>query len=559
MLRFVRRLTLDDGERSARPRARFVILQFVGGAAFLLAGLSFFGVRVAPVAATALGVLLLSLAKFVKPPAAVETRAGDSPALARRRREALTRFLPTIMELARRADGALRAHERFEDEVGGSNRGAYRRWTLSALRVAAYWIPLSLLAMLAGAMAAAPLKLIAGGLGLAGTPEGQWLLKQSWPRLVGRIAALSVLEQVYLTGAFVGLEALLRRAGQKKNRAALASAALVGACFLAHLLWSGFTWMKAAPLLAIQWALMYCYARTRTLLAPGAANVALGLMSLYSARMVVLLTANLGSIDSLPGIPGLTGVLAILGAALALFAALAANDHWSDAGRNFLRAEARAQWERARSLGAWWSGTAEIPKSPLTLAPAGLLWGIAVYLAGYLTYYAVAALAPVGENMPAALKQVLLMPFDMLVYVFLIGAALEELIFRFGLFNALAGDARGKGGGPRFRFAVAGSAIVFSAFHFVDFGGIVRFLGLNVSTLVRSLMVVYGFSWPGFAGRVAAGIVLALLYRRSRVLLLPIIAHFTSNLLEAVGLRWGLAWFLAAVAGIFALQILERI
>jgi membrane protease YdiL (CAAX protease family) len=258
----------------------------------------------------------------------------------------------------------------------------------------------------------------------------------------------------------------------------------------------------------------------------------------------------------LPGIPGLSGVLAVTGAALALFSALAVRDSWPRLGLNFLSVEARAQWERARALGAWWNEPSEVPKSPLMLAPAGLLWGIAVFLAGYLTYYAVQAAAPAGENVPAALKQILLMPFDMLVYVFLIGAALEELIFRYGLFSALAGEARA---GRRFWSAVVLSAVIFSAFHFVDFGVIVRFFGVNVSKLVQSLMVVYGFSWPGFAGRVAAGVVLALLYSRSRALLIPMIAHFTSNLLEAIGLRWGPSWFLAAVAFIFALQLLDGV
>ena len=546
-----------DESGARRIRFAYPIFLLGGCAAFGVAGLSFFGVLAAPAASTALGVVLLSLAKFIRPAAAVEGRAAYFPDIPPRWRGALDRFLPTFMELARGADGALRAHERFEGEVGGGDVGAYRRWTLSALRVAAYWIPLSLLAMLAGALAASPLKLVAGGLGLAGTPEGRWLLAQSWPRLAARMAALSVLEQAYVLGAFAGLEALLRRAGIERRRAAAASAVLVGACFLAHLLWSGFGWMRAAPLLAIQGALTYCYARTRTLLAPSAANAALGLMSLYSARMVVLLTANLGSVDSLPGIPGLTGVLAVFCAALALFAALAAKNRWSGWRWDFLRAESAAQWERARALGGWWSAPSEIAQSPLALAPAGLLWGVGVYLASYLTYYAVSALAPAGESVPAALKQVLLMPFDMLLYVFLIGAALEEAIFRYGLFNALAGDPRGKNEGSRFWPAVVGSAAIFSAFHFIDFGGFARILGLNVSTLVRSLMVVYGFSWPGFAGRVAAGVVLALLYSRSRALLLPIVAHFTSNFLEAIGLRWGLSWFLAAVAGIFALQILD--
>ena len=507
---------------------------------------------------TIFGVLLLALAKFLQPPAEVKNCDGGLPAVPEGLLGPLNRGVPTIMELFRKTDAALAAHERFEAGVGGADLGAFRRWALSAMRVAAYWTPLTLLAMLAGTLAAAPLKLIASGLSLAGTPEGQWLLRQSWPRLAAHIAALSVLQQIYLIGAFAGLEALLRRGGFKKSGAGIASAAAVGAGFLAYVLFHGLAWMKAAPLLAIQWALIYSYARTRTLLVPSAVNVVLGLMSLYSARMVVLLTANLGSVEALPGIPGLSGVLAVFGAGLVLFAALAANNHWAARRWDFLRAEARAQWERARSLGAWWNRPSPIPKSPLALAPAGLLWGIGIYLVGYLTYYAVRCLAPADETVPAALKQVLLMPLDMLLYVFLIGAALEESIFRYGLFNALAKYFRAENYGARFWVAAVVSSAIFSAFHFIDLSVAVRFFGLNVSKLVQSLMVVYGFSWPGFAGRVASGIVLALLYRRSGVLLIPIVAHFTSNLLEAVGLRWGLSWFLAAVAGISALQILAR-
>jgi membrane protease YdiL (CAAX protease family) len=515
----------------------------IGGyACFALAGLWFVSDGVPVAALTGMGILFLALAKFRRAPSSPRNRTEAAPPLPEPARRALDRVLPTIAAFVRRADALLSDHERFESAVGGSDAAAFERWELSALRAAAYWIPVALLAMLAGTVLVAPFKLIAGGLGLASTPEGHWLLKQDWPRLVVRIAALSVLQQVYVMGAFAGLEAALRRQGLKKRDAAAGSAALVGAVLLAHLLYRGTPGMKAAPLLAIQLALIYSYARTRTLLIPSAANVALGIMSLYSARMVVLLTANLGSVDDLPGIPGLSGVLAVLGVSLALFAALAAVRGW-----NFLLAETSA-------LGQWWSAPAETPKSPLALAPTGFLWGIGVYLAGYLTYYAVAWISPAGETVPAALKQVLLMPFDVLVYVFLIGAALEELIFRFGLFGALAKYLGDDDFGPRFWAAALGSAVVFSAFHFVDLSALVRFLGLNVSKLVQSLMVVYGFSWPGFLGRVAAGVVLAFLYRRSGVLLIPVVAHFTSNLLEAVGLRWGLPWFLAAIVGIFALQ-----
>lgn len=519
----------------------------IGGyACFALAGFWFLSDGVPVAALTILGVLFLTLAKFRRSPSSPRNRMDGAPALPAGARHTLERVVPTIMEFLGRADTMLTDHARFESAVGGRDPRSFEVWVLSALRAAGYWIPVSLLAMLAGTVLVAPLKLISGGLGLANTPEGHWLLKQAWLRLVLRIGALSVLQQVYVMGAFAGLEAALRRQGFKKRDAAVSSAALVVATLLVHLLYRGMPGMKAAPLIAIQLSLIYSYARTRTLVIPATANVVLGLMSLYSARMVVLLTANLGSIDDLPGIPGLSGVLAVLGVSLALFAALTAAR-----GRGFLIEETLA-------LGRWWNAPAETPKSPLALAPVGFLWGIGIYLASYLTYYAVAALAPSGETVPAALKQVLLMPFDVLIYVFLIGAALEELIFRYGLFGALAGYLGDDDYGPRFWTAALASAVVFSAFHFVDLSALVRFLGMNVSKLVQSLMVVYGFSWPGFAGRVAAGVALAALYRRSGVLLIPILAHFTSNLLEAVGLRWGLPWFLAAVAGIFALQLFPK-
>lgn len=524
---------------------------------FGAAGLVVLGFPVPLTLLTALGVLALSASKFLQIPREAEgpaSRLWEIPENSRRR---LTRFLPTIMGMVHQADAALTAHGRFESRVGGGSPAAFRLWLLSGLRSTAYWIPISLLAMLAGAVAVSPLKLASGGLDLAQTETGHWLLRQSWPRLVGKVMAIEVLGQVYLMGGFDGIKVLLRSWTFKDHDSSLASAAILGACYLSFLLLNGFVWMQAAPLLGIQLALFYAYARTRTLLVPSAANVVMGLASLYSARMVVLLTANLGSLDALPGLPGVRGVLAVFFLSLGLFAALAA---WRRhrGGWNFLGAEASAQWRRLRSAGLWWSRPDDLPRSPLALAPAGMLWGIGIYLASYLTYHAAYWVFPEGETVPAMLKQTLLMPFDMLLYVFLIGAALEEVIFRKGLFKAIFNRVAPDNASLRFWLAAVISAVVFSGFHFIDFSVVLRFLGVNASKLIQSMMMVYGFSWAGFLGRVAAGLLLAALYRRAGILLIPIIAHFTSNLLEAVGLRWGLSWFLAAVCGIFALQLLER-
>lgn len=531
--------------RSARAASAAVpALRLAAGLSFGAAGLRFLGFSMPLTALTASGVLALGAAKFLGEPGAPGRSSLRRPRVPGR--PGLDRLVPTIMGLIRQADAAFQAHERLEAEVGGGSAAAFKNWLFSGLEAAARWIPITLLAMLAGAVLVSPLKLVSGGLGLAQTETGHWLLRQSWPRLAGRVAAFDVLGQVYLMSGFAGFERLFRRLGFKNGDPALASAAVLSSAFLSYLLVDGFGWMQAAPLLGIQLALFYAYARTRTLLVPAAANVAMGLASLYSARMVVLLTADLGSLDALPGIPGLRGVLAVLAGAAALFAALAAWRFGAAAGWDFMRAAAREQWGRLRSA-----------RAPRTAVSSGLLWGVGVYLASYLSYYAVHWFLPAGETVPPLLKQTLLMPLDMLVYIFLIGAGLEELIFRKGLFKAIERRVESKDPARRFWAAALLSAAVFSGFHFIDFGAVLGFLGINASRLIRSMMMVYGFSWAGFTARLTAGLVLAALYEQAGILLVPIIAHFTSNLLEAVGLRWGLPWFLAAVAGIFALQLLD--
>jgi membrane protease YdiL (CAAX protease family) len=529
--------------RRSNPTAA-AALRFGGYSFFGAAGLRLLGLPVPLTLLTALGVLALGAAKFLEKAGAADHSSIRFPALPGPMGRFLDRFLPTIMGFVRQADAALETHGRFEDEVGEDSSTAFRNWLSSGLEAAARWIPISLLAMLAGAALASPFKLVSGGLGLAHTETGRWLLRQSWPRLAARVVAVDVLGQVYLMSGFAGFELLFRRLRFGNADAALAAAAVMGSVFLSYLLVDGFGWMQAAPLLGIQLSMFYAYARARTLLVPGAANVIMGLASLYSARMVVLLTADLGSIDALPGIPGARGVLAVLGVSLGLFAGLAAWRFGAAQGRRFLSAAAREQWERLRSS-----------KSPALAA--AMLWGIAIYLASYLTYYAAFLFFPAGESVPPLLKQTLLMPLDMLVYIFMIGAALEELIFRKGLFKALFNRIESKN--PRLKFWSAAllSAVVFSGFHFIDFSVVLRFLGINASRLIQSMMMVYGFSWAGFMGRTAAGLLLAALYDRAGILLVPIVAHFTSNMLEAVGLRWGLPWFLAAVAVIFALQLLD--
>ncbi|MFA6317859.1 MAG: CPBP family intramembrane glutamic endopeptidase [Elusimicrobiota bacterium] len=543
----------------ARYELSYLALKVCGYASFGAAGLRVLDVPVPLSLLTAVGVLCLAVSKFLGAPREAQDSALRLPEASGGLKRLLDRWLPTITALIRQADAGLAAHGRFEAEVGGGSLRAFYHWLLSGLGAAMRWVPIALLAMLAGAVVVSPVKLVSGGLGLAGTETGQWLLRQSWPELVARVTAIEVLGQVYVLAGFVGFKALFRRLGFKGQDPELAAAAVAGACYLSCVMLSGMALMQAAPLLGIQLALVYAYCRAGTILVPAAANVVMGLASLYSARMVVLLTADLGSLDALPGIPGFRGVLAVLALSAGLWTALAAWRFYPEAGWGFVRAGACGQWQGLRSLGHWWSELSEHPKPLLALAPAGMLWGIGVYLSSYLTYYGIYGLFPQDETVPPMLKQVLLMPLDMLVYIFLIGAGLEELIFRKGLFKALFDAAESSGRCRRLWLAAIVSSVIFSGFHFIDFSVVLDFFGMDVSRLIRSLMMVYGFTWAGFAARVAAGVLLVLLYDRAGILLIPIIAHFTSNLLEAVGLRWGLPWFLAAVAGIFALQVADFI
>lgn len=185
-----------------------------------------------------------------------------------------------------------------------------------------------------------------------------------------------------------------------------------------------------------------------------------------------------------------------------------------------------------------------------------------VYLGGYLTYHSVHAVIPTHETIPLVLKKTLLMPFDVLVYIFLLGAALEEWMFRLGLFQGLSklfARLRARvapGSGPRAEFrttaaALLLSALIFSLFHHLDLHALLVRFGATISELMTTLMGVYSFSWAGMLGRVSAGVVLGALYWRTRTFMIPFLAHFASNLLEAVGLRWGLSWFLAGVAALF--------
>src|ERR1035437_3245789 len=154
------------------------MLRIIGYALAGAAGLKFFGFSVPSTSLTALIVLAFGAAKYFGPPRGHDGSTFRPPKMPERMQLLLDRALPTIMILVRQADAALTAHERFEAEVGGASAPAFKNWLMSVVRAAAYWVPMCLLAMAAGAVLVSPLKLVSGGLGLADTETGHWLLKQ---------------------------------------------------------------------------------------------------------------------------------------------------------------------------------------------------------------------------------------------------------------------------------------------------------------------------------------------------------------------------------------------
>ncbi|MBI3289317.1 MAG: hypothetical protein HYZ74_07345 [Elusimicrobia bacterium] len=586
---------------------------------------------------TGVGVLALGLAKFFQSPAerssatssAAVASAETASAEASRWSQWIRAQLRTFLAMGRGAKAVLATHARFEGAVGDGSLQAFRDWFASGLRVALYWIPITLLAMLGGSLGSF-LKLIGRGVTIGETAVGQQLMERPlWDTFISYLANGAITQIALLGGFFSIVRALLAWAGASSTRAAWTAGALSVAAYAAYMVADGNALWTIMPILAIQAVLIYLYVRSKTLLVPLGVTAIIGINSVCAGLMLALLLhGKFPAIESLPGIPGLWGVLAVLGVTAALFAIQAAKRFYASHGAGFLKAEARYQWTRLAVVGRWWkkSNLEGAPKSPWPALSVGFLWGMPVFLISYLTYWGTMAVHPGHEVIPEILKRTLLMPFLLLNFVFVIGAALEEWMFRQGLFGFLrerfalakfglrstwiAGAALSAFAASSVHLAtgiwsmpllvssalfalgivleswrspkgylaaidqwLAGikislrdawlgaavlSSTIFSLFHLVSFAPILKALGIDVSPEILPLLEVYSPSWAGSLGRISAGLLLVALYSRSRVLLIGVTAHFTSNLLEAVGLRWGLSWFIAGIVAIFLLQPLIR-
>lgn len=409
---------------------------------------------------------------------------------------------PATGRLARYKDYWAQIKLKLDQQRHLSAQGSLRDWLMGGLRAAFYALPVALLALLTGAV----FRVSGGG-------------EASLTIMPLAFAAAYVAKAVAAQTAFLGL--LGRLPGW-----------FLVALTAPPLLLLGVPLASVATLLAVQSAVIWAFKRSGSLLVPAALTGLLAIMAIDAARLTVWL--KLGATGTLAGLPPVWAGLGVLAlAALVLV----------------LTTTPKAELARLYTVGRDWLAPRPDgrPRPLWPMVSVGLLWGVLTYIAGDLTYWAVTAVLPQTEPAPEILKRMLSMPLDVIAFNFVIVAALEEWVFRKGVFKPLLAKLKGW-----FWPAAILSSVIFSAVHFIDMGFLID------SELAQQFAGAYAWSWAGFLARVAAGIVLAFAYFRSGVLLIPMVAHFLANSMESVGLRFGVVPFLATAALVLVLQAVKK-
>lgn len=499
--------------------------------------------------------MALSLAgKFFQKPAARKAGSQETPGKLPGIIRLIGKVVPSFVSLAKSARKYMSAHRRFEDRVGGGSKSAFSKWFRSAMRTALYWAPAAIAAMVGGAIIATPFKSITLNPEIGATASGI-VMGSGWLATVASDLAFVGMTQFLLVGVvYRGGRALLERLGLSRKAAAWLSgaAALALAAFGFSVVGTGNLGVLI-PILAIEAVGIYAYERSGTLAVPVTIRLLIELAALYSARMMAFLQAPAPASIAGLSVPGGWVVLAMLGVAAGAYGVLAAVRYFKKHGFGFIKKAVRREIQRLEAVGRWWNKPKPdgSPKALWPMLRSSLFWGVVLNLAIGLAYWGTFAIFPHHEVLPEALKKVIMMPIDVHVYSFMIAAALEEIIFRQGVFRKLRDSLKNRGVSPKWSFwrAAILSSILFSLVHFIP---------IALPGAGEALAAAYGFSLAGFIGRVAGGLFLVFLYARSKTLILPIIAHFASNTLEVIGLHWGIGWLLGLSAGIMALQWAPR-
>ncbi len=431
------------------------------------------------------------------------------------------------------------AQRSFEKRVGGSSWSSFRDWALGGLRTGLYWMAPSLLLMLAGAAVAKGGMLLLGIKAAAAAPAAAAMLPLS--ALLGTYLPMALAAAAGSVALFFGVTALARKLGAGRAAPWLAGAAALGAS--AAVLMT----LTSAPFiilvsLALEAGVLWTAFRSDSFLAPLALRSILTMFSLEAARLGAWI--KFGAAGALVGLPPVWGGVAVAGLVLLAF-------------------KLKSPGLRLSEIGAWWNAEdkAQRPKSPGRVLSAGLVWGLVVYAVGDLTFWAINAIAPGAEPAPGILAKMLTSGVDLVLYNFVIVGLLEEYVFRRGLFKWMNDwlDKKGLKPGKAFWTAAIASGLIFSGVHYIDWGAIMAMIGMGDPAASSGLAAgAYAFTWAGFMARSVLGVVLAWMYKRSGLLLIPIVAHFWADSMEGLGLAFGLPVFLALAAGALALSFVFR-
>jgi len=430
------------------------------------------------------------------------------------------------------------AQRSFETRVGGSSWSSFRDWALGGLRTGLYWMAPSLLLMLAGAALAKGGMLLLGLKAAAAAPAAAMLPLSA---LLGTYLPMALAAEAGAVALFFGVAAVARKLGAGRAAPWLGGAAALGASAAVLMTLTSAPFIIAVSL-ALEAGVLWTAHRSGSFLAPLALRSILTMFSLEAARLGAWI--KFGAAGALVGLPPVWGGVAVAGLVLLAF-------------------KLKSPGLRLAEIGSWWNAEdkAQRPKSPGRILSAGLVWGLVVYAIGDLTFWAINAIAPGAEPAPGILAKMLTAGVDLVLYNFVIVGLLEEYVFRRGLFKWMNDwlDKKGLKPGKAFWTAAIASGLIFSGVHYIDWGAIMAMIGMGDPAASSGLAAgAYAFTWAGFVARSVLGVVLAWMYKRSGLLLIPIVAHFWADSMEGLGLAFGLPVFLALAAGALVLSFVFR-
>jgi membrane protease YdiL (CAAX protease family) len=472
--------------------------------------------------------------------------------------------VPSFKDLSAAAGKSADAQKNFEGAVGDASRPAFSRWLSGAARTALYWFPLALGAMLGGSLLASVGKYVmhtahaavaaiasadAAGAAGASMSQGQaaGLLGASFFKFFNGYVATAILQSVAVVGVgYGGLRWALTKMLPARFHPKIVAGALTLAAYGAFLVYTGFGLPLALPLIGIQAVVLGLYERSGSLWAAAGVQALVALVGLESARMMAGISlAATGTLIGLPAWGGLALAGILLGAAALV-------------SKFKLVSFFKAQVAKLKTVGEEWTKPRAdgSPRSPLQMLATGLLWALPMYLAMDFAFAGIHHFLPQTEPTPEILKRMILSPFDTVLFNFVIVAMLEEWVFRKGVFKPLVNKFKKWFSPVKSWFWPAAilSSLIFSGAHYIEWSHPLAQFGIGHADIGSALAGAYAFTWASFFARAVGGMLLCFLYARSGLLLVPMIAHFGSNVLESIGMRWGLWPFLGTAAGVLALQ-----